>query len=251
MKTKPIIIIAVTFLIVLAIGFFLIWPTALAVYNGWRDLSTSQENLKKVEARNQAIAEIKKNKDPLTNVSTIAEKYIPKSYESSQLVLELTAIAQDNGLTVNETTMETVKTKAASQEEDTTATPKSSASPTPGASSSPGSTPSTVQNINFSMKLTGPYPSFLNFLKTVETSSKLTVIKNLALQTDTAAGSDKLSFQISGTSFYKSKPTIENTVANLAVSKTTIDMFLNLKSFAAPINPAESGYGRGDPFAGY
>lgn len=248
MKTKPIIIIGVTALIVLGIGFFLIWPTALSVYQGWRDLSSSQENLRLVEEREKAIADLKKNKEQLTNIAAIAEKYIPKSYESSQLVLELTAIAQDNGLVVNQTTMESAKTASASKEEDTSA-----ASPTPEASASASASggSASVQNINFSMKLTGPYPNFLNFLKTVETSSKLTVIKTIALQTNAESGNTQLSFQISGASFYKPKTTIESTTANLVVSKATIEMFQNLKSFAQPINPAESGYGRSDPFAGY
>jgi len=244
MKTKPIIIISATLIVVLAIGFFTIWPTALAMWQSWRNLDTAQLNLKAAEDRQNAINDLKKQKDTIINVASIVEKYIPASYESSQLVLELTAIAQTNGLTVQETTMENTKPAAATTADTTTA------SPTPSTSASASSSAAAVmQNINFSMKLSGTYPNFLNFLKTVETSSKLTVIKSIAFQTNTTDGT--LSFQLSGSSFYKPSVSVADTLENIKVSQATVNMFLNLKSYGQTINPAESGYGRADPFATY
>lgn len=245
MKTKPTIIIGATLVIILAIGFFMIWPTASAMWQSWRNLDTSKQNLKNAEERKSAINDLKKQKDTIVNVAGIVEKYIPDNYESSQLVLELTAIAQANSLVVQETTMENTKTAASASSPDSTAV-----SPTPTTSASAG-TANALQNINFSMKLAGLYPNFLNFLKTVETSSKLTVIKSIAFQANGAATDGSLTFQLSGSSFFKPKVSITDTLDNIKVSQETINMFLNLKSYGQTINPAESGYGRADPFATY
>ncbi len=123
-KVRPIFIIAGTLLIVFAISLFLIKPTVSAVWSGWKALDTSEQNLKNAQERSSAIAELKKNKEQITNVSAIAEKYIPKKYDSSQLVLELTAIAQANSLTVQETSMEnSAEAKTAPKDEVATPTP--------------------------------------------------------------------------------------------------------------------------------
>lgn len=246
MKNKSVIIIAVTALVVIAIGFFLIWPTVSSLWTGWRNLSSSEAEMQKAQEKTAAINALRKNKVELTNVAAVAENYIPKSYESSQLVLELAAIATDNSLTVQSTSIDKSTAPPKAKDQDEAATAPSAA---PSASASAATSSSGLQNINFSIKLSGTFPNFLNFLKTVETSSKLTVIKSIALQMDSTGGN--LSAQIAGSSFYKPSVTLESTTENLKVSAETIKMFLNLKSFAEPINPADSGYGRGDPFAGY
>jgi Tfp pilus assembly protein PilO len=246
MKTKPIIIMTGTLVIVLAIGFFMIRPTIVALYQTWRNLDTSKQNLKAADEKANAVNDLKKQKDQIINVASIAEKYIPKSYESSQLVLELTAIAQANSLTIQETSMENTKSSAPTSGNEATTSP----TPTPNTSAS-AAPKSTLQNIDFSMKLAGKYPDFLNFLKTVETSSKLTVINNIALQMIAGTQDGSITVQLSGSSFYKPNVSIADTLENIKVSQETINMFLNLKSYGQTINPAESGYGRSDPFQGY
>ncbi len=236
MKNKSIIIISATLIIVAAIGFFMIWPTASSIWQSWQALSASQADLKKAEEKAQALADLKKNATQINNVAAIAGNYIPQSYDSSQLILELSTIAANNNLTVQQTSINQV-------------TPASSPTPTPQAGSN--SSVSNLKDISFSIQLSGAYPDFLNFLKAIETSSKLTIVTSINLQMDSASTTGGLTVQITGSSFYKPNVSVADTLENIKVSQNTINMFLNLKSYANPLNPAAQGFGRSNPFQGY
>lgn len=247
MKNKPItIIIIISLILIVGIIFFLIRPVVTSVWSSWNELNNTKEDLKNVEAKVNVLQDLKNNQD-INNVAQIALKYIPNETEAGELVIELTAMAQTNNLKVEETSME--KSKQTSKPQEETATP------------SPGGTPSEdktggAKEVEFSMKLSGTYPDFMSFLRSVETSARLIVIKNLALQmaTETVGNEQKSTFatQIAGVAYYKNDLTIENTLDNVKISENTLKKFLNLKTYGIPINlPTESGFGRTNPFEGY
>jgi len=246
MKSKPITILGVTILIIAAVVFFLIKPVINSLWSAWTSLENAKGDLKTVEEKRQILEILEKNKD-LPSVGQIALKYIPEGSESGQLVIELTAIAGANNLKVEETSMEK------SQESTSTPTPEETttkSSPTPQVS--PTKTSSDIKEVEFSMKLSGTFSDFMNFLRAIDTSSRLISLKNLALQMSKTAEQSTFAAQIAGVAFYKSDVSIPNTIDNIKVSDDTIRKFLNLKSYGLPINlPAESGFGRTNPFENY
>lgn len=243
MKTKPIIILAITFIVCGAIGFLIIKPVVSSIWSAWKDLEKARGDLNTAEEKNKILNELKQNPD-LATVGQIALKYIPKDEESGELVIELTAIANANNLKVEETSMEK---KAGSQ----TPSEESSASPNPKPSTS--ATPSSAaKEVQFTMKLSGTFPDFMNFLRAVDSSSRLISLKTLALLISQTQDKTVFTAQIGGVAFYKSDITLPNTLGNIKVSDDTIRKFLNLKTYGAPINlPTESGFGRGNPFEGF
>jgi len=249
MKSKSLLIFGLTFIIILAISFFIIKPPAKAIWKTWKDLKQSQEELKKSEERNTITADLDKNKDEISRIATIAEKYIPQDSESGDLILELAAIANNYNLKVEKTSLEKAQSTAKESTDETAETTKKTAQPQPSTSTSASS--SSVQNVDFTMSLSGSFTDYLNFLKNVETSTRLIVIKSMTVQMGQEEASP-VTFQLVGTAFYKPKVTIADSIDNIKVSQDTINTFLNLKSYAQPINlPQESGFGRTNPFEGY
>ena len=139
-----------------------------------------------------------------------------------------------------------------SSEESSAATPKATPSvQTSAAKSAAGG----AKEVDFTMKLSGSYSDLVNFLRGVESSSRLISIENLAIQMNTETGTQQtaaLSAQIKGMAYYKPEVSLEATLANITVDQETVDKFFNLKTFGSPINlPTESGFGRNNPFENY
>ncbi|KKQ18308.1 MAG: hypothetical protein US31_C0006G0039 [Berkelbacteria bacterium GW2011_GWA1_36_9] len=244
MKNKPILIIAITFFVILGIVIFLIRPVVSSILVSWRDLNQTKENLKKVEEKKQVLEALKSNQD-LTKVADIAEQYIPKEEASGQLIIELTAMAQGNNLKVEQTSIEKSKDTPKDTTTDTTT------SPTPATSSTPAV--SQIKTVDFTENLNGSYVDFINFLKALETSSRLILINNISIQAKTEAGkAPSFNFQLAGSAYYKSKVDLEQNLANIKITEETLNKFLDLKSYGQPINlPGESGFGRTNPFETY
>lgn len=162
-------------------------------------------------------------------------------------------MAQTNNLTVVKTSMETKSTSETSNAvEDTNTRPTAQ----PSVSASAQSVE--AKEVPFTMSLEGSYNDFLNFLRAIDSSSRLISLKSLSLKKTTKPGNDQTQTQtifsadIIGIAFYKKDITIEKTLANLRVSDETILKFLNLKSYGNPINlTTEAGFGRANPFEGY
>jgi len=249
MKSNSLLIIGITFIIILGITFVIIKPPATAILKAWQDLKRSEGELKQSEERNTITADLKQNEDEINRIATIAKKYIPESSESGDLILELAAIAGNYNLKVEKTSLEKSQTTQPSPEETTSTTNKEKSTPQPG--TSPSASSGGVQNVDFTMSLSGNFIDYLNFLKNVETSTRLIVIKSMAVQMGQEKDSPVI-FQLVGMAFYKPKVTIADNLDNIKVSQETINAFLNLKSYAEPINlPQESGFGRANPFEGY
>jgi len=172
-----------------------------------------------------------------------------KLSESGDLILELTTIANNYNLKVEKTSLEKSQTTKESSEETTSTTNKEKSTPQP--STSPSASSGGVQNVDFTMSLSGSFTDYLEFLKNVETSTRLIVIKSMTIQMGQEEGKP-VTFQLVGTAFYKLKVTIADNLDNIKVSQETINTFLNLKTYAQPINlPQESGFGRTNPFENY
>ncbi len=247
MKKTKYLIIGATCLLVVGIILVMVRPLALSIWKSYQEIRNSNQELEKAQERKKITEDLLANKDEINRIYQIAEVYIPKSSESGDLVLEISAIAGANNLRVEKTSFETSKTKQSSAEEETSTEQKKS--PTPKVSTSGDTTKVGVSSIDISMTLSGNFTDFLNFLKTVETSSRLILIKTITVQT---AKDSPATFQLLGSAFYKSKITIEDNLNNIKVTQDTINKFLNLKTYAEPINlPQESGFGRTNPFEGY
>lgn len=243
MKSKPIIILITTLIVCGAIGFFAIKPVISSIWSSWNSLEEAREDLNQAEEKKKILDQLSQNPE-LANVGQIALKYIPKEEESGELVIELTAIASANNLKVEETSMEKKK-QSGSSEEDTSSSPK----PKPSTSASPSSPTKEVQ---FSIKIAGTFPDFMNFLRAIDSSSRLISLKTLGLQVSQNKDQAIFTAQIGGVAFYKTDITLANNLENIKVSDDTIRKFLNLKTYGAPINlPTESGFGRGNPFEGF
>jgi len=243
MKSKSLIIIITTVIFLLIIIFFLIRPVVSSVWTSWKALSQTKNELATLEEKKQIIDQLKNSKN-LEKVAEIAKKYIPENSESGDLVIELTAMAQANNLKVEQTTLE--KPQSSTKPSDETATPTPNNSPTAGQSAN-GS-----QTVDFSMRISGSFTDFINFLKTLETSSRLISLENLTMQSKIVDKTTVFSVQITGSAYYKSRLSLENTLENIKISQDTLDKFLNLKTYGQPINlPTESDFGRTNPFEQY
>ncbi len=242
MKNKSITILAITILLIGAISFFFIKPVVSSIFSDWKNLEKSRQDLKDVEDKKKIIEKLKKNTS-LVNVSNIAQKYIPKDSESGSLIIELTAMASQNNLKTEQTSMEQPKS-----------TPESN-SPSLAPSASNTTDQAKYKEIQFSITLNGTYSDFMNFLRAVDTSSRLISLKLLSLsQNPPEEGTTASTFNadLTGIAFYKPEVSIEKNLVNLEISDETIQKFLNLKSYGLQINlPTESGFGRSNPFEGF
>lgn len=248
MKTKPLIIIIITLLVIAGITVLLIKPVVSSILSSWRDLSKAKANLEIIEEKTQVL-EALKNDQNLSRVADIAQKYIPKEEESGQLIIELTAMAQANSLKIEQTSLEK---SSESSDEQTTSESGASPSPTPNATSSP--TPE-AKTVEFSMNINGTFPDFMNFLKAIETSSRLIVLNNLSMQTKESSDQSTpvtFSAQFVGVAYYKQEDSLSDDLDNIKIAEETMEQFLNLKTYGQPINlPGESGFGRTNPFENY
>lgn len=250
MKRKSLIIIITTIIFLIMITFFLIRPVVSSVWSSWKTLSQTKKDLVNLEEKKQILTALKNNKN-LQNVAEIAKRYIPEESQSGDLIIELTAMAGANNLKVEQISLEkTPVTKSTG--ETTTSTPKAQSTPTSTTSPAGSSANYGAKTVDFSMKLSGSFTDFINFLKTLETSSRLISLKNLSMQSKLVDKTTVFSVQITGSAYYKSKLSLENTLENIKISQDTLNKFLNLKTYGQPINlPTESDFGRTNPFEGY
>lgn len=249
MKKKSWTILGITFLIILAIIFFLIRPTIVSVLESWQNLEQAKGELKAAEEKKEILNTLRANKD-LNLVAEIAKKYLPQEPEVGQLVIELTSLAEANNLKVESTTFGKEGESGQGNKEGTTPTPQTTTSGAPAQSS---------QVMGFDLILSGTFLSLINYVQVLEKSSRLITLETVSLtqlkgeQTAGAtAAPSGITAQISGQAYFKKEVSIEKNLENLKVSEETLKTFLNLKTYSQTINlPAESGFGRSDPFEEY
>lgn len=228
----------ITILICAGIGYFLIWPS---VTKGLETLKlTKQTNveLKNSTEKKQILTSLSKNNN-LVKLTTLATNYIPEASQTGELILELTGMASQANVAVDQVSLDS---KAPAPEP--VATPGST-SPAPVANSA---TTSPAQEIGFQLKITGDFNSILKFFSLSEVSARLVSIQSLNLSQNSTGG--QMSAQITGKSYWKKSTTAStNDVNNIQVSAETIKKLESLTQYSAPINTsAEAGFGRANPF---
>ena len=236
------IIVIFTIIIIALAGFFFIWPEANSSWKIYKQEQQAKKDLEDVSKRKDVLAELSKTNQH-SNLYDIASKYIPEEANSGDLVIQLTAVAKEAKLTVDQISLETETKAKTTTEEDTTTNKTNSSSQTTTSSES-----SDINEVGFNLKVSGTFADFLNFLKSIETSSRLISIYAMNL-TQTQ---DKFTADIKGKAYWKKGVSLEKNLANISIPQETINKFQNLKTYGNPINlPAEQGFGRPDPFAGF
>lgn len=228
--------------IIALISVFFIRPIATSSWQIWNQNKQAKQDLADAAKKKEILENLSKN-NKLNTVYDIASNYIPKDQRSGDLVIELTAIAGQSNLKVEQLNIDSGTTSAKTTETDTSkSTPTSTSTPTANASNSD------IKEIKFSMKVSGTFSDFLNFLKGTETSSRLITITSMSL-TQTQ---NLLSAQVAGITYWNTSVALEKTLANIEIPQAIIDKFTQLKTYGSPINlPTESGFGRANPFVEY
>lgn len=249
MKTQPTIIIIISLIVISGIGFFLIRPVATSLLASWKELENARNNQKTIQEKRAVLDELKQNSD-LSRIDEIAKKYIPSTDESGQLVLELSAIAQSQNLKVEETSLEKSQTAAQTPAPETQAATPENQAPLP---TQPAA--ETIEKVDFSIKVSGSFQSFMSFLYVIETSTRLITLQSISMQAKTEQDLTNFSAQIKGNAYYKKNvdlnPDSEN-FNNIKISQEITDRFLELKTYGQPIElPEETGFGRTNPFEEY
>lgn len=239
------IFIGVSALIFIAIGFFFSRPNVTSAWQTYTQIQTAKNDLDAAAKKKEILTTLSKN-NQLSNLYDIATKYIPESGDSSGLVIALSAMAGESNLKVDQLTFETAPPAGGAKADTTDTTKTETPAATSTNTSDKSATTTGVQEIKFNMTVSGTFPDFLNFLKSVESSSRLITFSKMSFsQSDTT-----FQAQLSGTAYYKKGNSLETTLENIKISQDTINKFQNLKSYGTPINlPTESGFGRTDPFA--
>lgn len=229
-----------TLLVSAAIILFVLWPGISSDLTTMQKTKDAQIKLTEASQMKKTLAELNKNNE-LSNLVTIAKNYIPEASQSGELILELSAIANQAGISVDQLSLEAEK-KTAKPATDTTTTPTDTSTPAANTAVAGGSGAS---EIGFQMTLSGSFDTFKQFLKLTETSSRLISINSLNMSQTT----DKFTAQISGKSYYKKATTFSGNIADITLSTTTIEKLQNLKTYANPIDTQnEAGFGRTNPF---
>lgn len=225
----------------------------------WQIYQKNQKNSQELKdsAQEKKILESYSQDQQFKTVYNNAINYIPQDQETDNLIIGLSALATQNNLSVSSFSFDTTKSAATTSTNSTNSSSDSSASSSSSSNSNSNSnsnssattSSSTASELKFSIKLTGSFPDFENYLKGIETSNRLISIASMTLSQNATSG---LSVQLSGKTYWKKDVSLEQTLANLTVSKAVINKFLSLKTYGTPINlPTESGFGRADPFAGF
>ena len=229
-----------TVLVLVGFGLLYLWPVISDDWQIYKAGQKTRQDLKDVSQKKEMLAKLSQD-NQLETLYQTALKYIPKEADSSGLVIELSAIANSLNLKIEQVSFEGTKDKIARADEDATDAKTAAATNKP-ASPAPASGP---QEIKFSIKVLGDYPSVLAFLQNIETSSRLVSIQKLTISTDEKG----LSGEIEGKAFYTPQTNLQDSLTNITVSTKTIEKFKNLKTYGVPINlPTEEGFGRTNPF---
>lgn len=241
MNRAGLMVIGLTVLIIGAFSFFFCWPLirdGLQIYQETKkaetqlaDLSTKKEVLTKLSQNNQ-----------LAQLKTIASKYIPEEVDSSGLILELSAIANQNQLTVEQTSLNTQPVATKKTEDSNNSTNQQNSNQN---NQNQNSQASNAQTVDFNLRLSGTYTDFIKFLAGTESSSRLISLSSLNL-----SQSDKnFVATVSGKAYWKVAIAQESTLTNITISEDVINKFLNLKTFSIPLNlTKDEGFGRSNPF---
>lgn len=233
-------IVAITFIVCAVIGFFWTRPVIASDLSALDQTQKSKEELANANEKKESLAQLKEN-DQLIKLNEIAAKYIPEEANSSELVLELTAMAEQNKLTVDAFSLENQPATATPTNDDPTAKKTDLAPKTTG--------PGGSQELGFSMTVSGTFLDFLNFLKSSESSSRLLSLQTMGLTQADNKDAVKFTAQLAGNAYFKKGSSLVANLANIQISTETIQKFQNLKTFSAPLNlPAEAGFGRTNPF---
>jgi Tfp pilus assembly protein PilO len=237
-----------TVAIIAIASFFVIWPLSETSYRLYKDNEKAKQDLKDISQEKDILSKLEKNSN-LQNVYNIAQTYIPETQQSGDLVIELSAIAGQNNLKVEQFSIDSPGTTQDKKTETSTDTSTSGTSSNTTTTTPTTKTDSTgINEIKFSVKLTGTFTDFINFLKGAETNSRLISINTMTLTQATAG----FSAQITGKAYWQKASTADKTLANINLTQDTINKFLGLKTYGSKIDlPTESGFGRTDPFSTY
>lgn len=251
MNKTSYIIVAITILIIAGFGYFVSYKQARSAYQTYNDISKIKSDLAQVSQKKTILENLSKNNE-LNTLYDIASKYIPTQADSSQLILELSAIAATNNLKVDQFSLENSKTNATTSNATDTTTTKTTdkTAPTTDTSTTKTDTSTTkadsnISELPFSMKVSGGFIDFLAFLGNVQTCSRLVTITSMNLLQDT----NGFSSDVAGKAYYQKVTSTDQNLNNINISQEIINRFQNLKTYGTPIDlPTESGFGRSNPF---
>lgn len=228
-----------TLLLCAAIGFFVLYPGIKQDLKTLADTKQAQVELQTAAQMKKALSDLSTNID-LAKLGDIAVNYIPTEAKSSDLILEMTAIATKASVGINQLalTPDTTLPKASSTA-DSTSADATTTTTTPAA-------PAKIANeIGFQITLSGTFDGFLQFLRLTETSARLITIQSIAM----TQGTDKFTAQVSGKSYYKKDFVQDSSLAGITIAPETIAKLQNLRTFAASVDTQnEAGFGRINPF---
>lgn len=246
------IIVGGTGFICIVIAYFFLYPNVKQVFDIRKKTQIAKNELDVLNKKQEVLAALSKN-NQLGGLYDIASKYIPESENSSDLVIELTSMANQANMKVDQISLDAATapkaaaTDTATTDAKTTSDAKATATDTTTdtTTTTPTDVKTNLSELKFSLKISGSFSDFLIFLKSTETSSRLLTFDNMSLsQSET-----NFSVQVSGFSYYKKGTSLENTLDNIKITEATINKFKNLKTYGVPINlPTESGFGRTNPF---
>ena len=242
---KPIIIIwSITISICAAIGYFIMYPNitnGLKTYNSTKQIN---EELTNSTQRKKVLTDLSKNND-LAGLTKIATSYIPEDSMAAELILELSGIAKNAGVEVDQLSFS-----------NKTSTPSSG--PGPGADPSMGEGPmgaaavgmvsGNTEEVGFQMTISGGFDSIIKFLSLSEVSARLTSIQSISLSEDKLGG--KTSAQISGSGYWKKATIMQaSDTSSVMITAETIQKLKSLTQNSEPVNTTtEEGFGRANPF---
>lgn len=222
--------------VALIIGIFMLWPGLSRDWQTLKETNTAKKELEELSQKKQALTELSKNTE-LDKISQTAAGYIPETVKSSELVLELTAMVNESGMSVEQISLDS-QTAAQIAEED---------SPVTDAKKTAESQTASAKAVPFSLKIAGNFQQMMQFFKLAETSSRLIKIEKLGL----AQEKEEFVASLEGTAYWKENQaaSLTKSLADITVSQETLKKFANLRQYATPIDTtAEDGFGRTDPF---
>ena len=237
----------VTLAILAVLGLFYLWPVSKSSWQIYNQEKQAQKDLSDASKRKEVLTALSQN-NQLTDLFAIASQYIPENANSSDLIIQLSAMASQNSLTVDQVSLEGQNQSSSTSQEQATTNQSSTANTNTSTAKGSASNATAIQEVDFALKVSGSFGDFLNFLKSTETSSRLITIKAMNL----TQANGTLTADLKGKAYWKKGTSLENNLANITISQETINKFQNLKSYGSPINlTTESGFGRPDPFAGF
>lgn len=223
---RVIIIYLITACVCASIAYFGILPNLSKSLNTIKQIGLTQKKLTNLAHEKDILTALSKNEN-LEKLLIFAVNSIPADARPNQLATEINSLIQNTGMTLNNKIVINNNTQ-----------------------STQNSTNNSVQTdeANFSLNLTGDFSSFIKLLTLSEKTSRLVSIKNIDL---TESTNNKITAQITGTAYWATVDTDNaDDVTKYEVATSTIKKLQSLtEPEPAIITPAETGFGRLDPFA--